>query len=87
MATAEELAAATPHPVAGSLAEAARGKDIVILANNHPALRHATFEGLTQQMHPEGIVFDYWNHFRHEGSVRSNPRYLVAGNMGVGAEA
>ncbi|WP_298675320.1 nucleotide sugar dehydrogenase [uncultured Sphingomonas sp.] len=66
---------------AGSLVEAADDADILFVANNHPAYRRTMFEHIADRLAPDGFIYDYWNHFGHEGPTVLKQRYFTVGGL------
>lgn len=79
--TAEALAAVVPDAVvAPSLDAAIAGADIVVIANNHPALGQRRPRQMAQAMAPGGFIYDYWNHFSDLRASELDGAYLAVGN-------
>lgn len=78
---AAELAAVAPGTeVAPSFDAAIAGADIVIIANNHPALGARRPRQMAQSMAPGGFIYDYWNHFSDLRAHELDGAYLAVGN-------
>jgi UDP-N-acetyl-D-mannosaminuronic acid dehydrogenase len=86
VATQEELSCRVPGAkVAVSLREAVTDTDIVIIANNHPALAELSPLSLQELMGPQGFIYDYWNHFSNLSPVQRGNSYFAVGNCNRGA--
>ena len=75
------LAASVPGVTAcGTLEEAATGADVVIIANNHPALGAHMPASLCDIMAPAGFIYDYWNYFSNQSVEELGTSYFAVGN-------
>jgi len=80
---AEDLKANFPgRKICESLDHAVANADIVVIANNHPALAQYTPARLVEVMNPSGFIYDYWNHFSNLSSVERGYSYFAVGNTG-----
>jgi UDP-N-acetyl-D-mannosaminuronic acid dehydrogenase len=66
----------------GSLAEAFRGSDIVMILNNHAAFQQMDLAALSAGMNRPGIVYDLWN--MHDDVDQAMPQDVVA--LALGSE-
>ena len=75
------LAHQFPHTTScGDPMDAVRNASVVIIANNHPALGEHPPATLLGLMHPEGFIYDYWNHFSDLSVGNSMANYFAVGN-------
>ena len=58
--------------------------DVVIIANNHPALGSMPPVAMLQLMRPAGFIYDYWNHFSNLSDTELGDAYLAVGNIRAG---
>ena len=68
--------------VCASLPEAVTGADVVIIANNHPALAEMRPQRMAGLMAPNGFIYDYWNHFSDLRAHELGDSYYAVGNTG-----
>lgn len=81
--TPEQLDEAVPgNLISEELALAIGGKDIAIIANNHPGLACMRPRQMLSAMAPEGFIYDYWNHFSDLRPYELGPNYYAVGNTG-----
>jgi UDP-N-acetyl-D-mannosaminuronic acid dehydrogenase len=65
----------------GSIAEAFRGADIVVIANNHPCFKAMPIETFSLSMTTPGIIYDFWNNFdAGELNLPANVSYMALGS-------
>lgn len=62
------------------IGDAVSGANVVIIANNHPALGAIWPRTLNEFIAPDGFVFDYWNHFSHLPLPERGDSYFGVGN-------
>ena len=58
------------------------GADVVVIANNHPALGRISPRTMSEFIRPNGFIFDYWNHFGHLPDSELGDSYFAVGNSG-----
>jgi UDP-N-acetyl-D-mannosaminuronic acid dehydrogenase len=58
------------------------GADVVVIANNHPALGRISPRTMSEFIEPGGFIFDYWNHFGHLPDSELGDSYFAVGNSG-----
>ena len=80
---AVDLQASFPgHRICPSLEDAVTNADIVVIANNHPALGQYTPTALVEKMNTNGFIYDYWNHFSSLSDMERGSAYYAVGNTG-----
>jgi UDP-N-acetyl-D-mannosaminuronic acid dehydrogenase len=80
----DELAAQFPdEQVYGRIGDAiSGGADVIVIANNHPALGRISPRTMNEFIEPNGFIFDYWNHFGHLPDSEMGDSYFAVGNSG-----
>jgi UDP-N-acetyl-D-mannosaminuronic acid dehydrogenase len=66
----------------GRFGDAVSGADVVVIANNHPALGQISPRTISEFMSPNGFVFDYWNHYSHLPTSELGDSYFAVGRSG-----
>jgi UDP-N-acetyl-D-mannosaminuronic acid dehydrogenase len=62
--------------------DAVSGASVVVIANNHPSLGTIGPRTISEFIHPDGFVFDYWNHFSHLPASELGDSYFAVGRSG-----
>ncbi|OBB75576.1 nucleotide sugar dehydrogenase [Mycolicibacterium monacense] len=60
--------------------DAVSGASVVVIANNHPDFGIVSPRSMNEFMHPDGFVFDYWNHFSHLPTSELGDSYFAVGH-------
>ena len=80
---ASEIDAFGLEPVS-SLANAIKGANLVVIANNHLAFAEMPIETLAEAMAKPGLVYDYWNNFNTNSlNLPAHVRYMSLGGAGL----
>ena len=80
---ASEIDAFGLEPVS-SLANAIKGANLVVIANNHLAFAEMPIETLSEAMAKPGLVYDYWNNFNTNSlNLPAHVRYMSLGGAGL----
>lgn len=77
-----QLTGAVDAQAATSLSHAVSGRDVVIIANNHPRLAEMRPRQMLRAMNNSGFIYDYWNHFSDLRPYELGPSYFAVGNTG-----
>lgn len=68
------------HIYCGTLTEAVKDADVIIIANNHPEYRQRQPLALLKIMKSRGFIYDYWNQFSDLSTSERSDSYFTVGN-------
>lgn len=66
--------------IAETFDDAVADAAVVIIANNHPDLGMRAPKDLQDVLHPDGFIYDYWNHFSKLSASEQGKSYFAVGN-------
>ena len=55
---------------------------LVVVCNNHEDFGRLDLMSIKNRMHPEGFIYDYWNHYSHLNDSEYCGFYYALGNIG-----
>lgn len=64
-----------------SIYDAVTGADLVMITNNNEVFSHQNLNKLISLLSPNGFIFDFWNNFSTDPTVKYNEKYLSLGNF------